>query len=63
MLAIKLDKEIPCEYLCHSIQKLIDSHRNTIPNMDISNSVIVVDIKTIVDSDNSVPLLTHNPQP
>ena len=50
MLAIRLDKEIPCDYICHSIQKLIESHMKDNPNL--VDSVLVIDIKTIIDCEN-----------
>jgi hypothetical protein len=60
MLAIKLDKEIPCDYICHSIQKLIDNYRQN-NNIDLSNAVLVVDIKTIIETNQQIPLLNHLP--
>jgi GTP-binding protein EngB required for normal cell division len=51
MLAVRLDKEIPCDYICHSIQKLIESYMKDSPNL--ADAVLVVDIKTIIDDDKN----------
>lgn len=59
MLSIKLDKEIPCDYICNSMQKLIDEYRKNV-NTDLSNAILVIDIKTIIDTDNPMLLLNYN---
>lgn len=48
MLAIKLDKQIPCEFICKQTQDLINAYSKE--NSNINNSVLVIDIKVITDS-------------
>jgi GTP-binding protein EngB required for normal cell division len=50
MLVVRLDKEIPCDYICHKIQKLIESYMKNSPNL--ADAVLVIDIKTITDDEN-----------
>ena len=60
MLAIKLDKEILCDYICHSIQQLIESYMKDSPNL--VDAVLVINIKTIIDDENHkyLPNLSEN---
>lgn len=52
--AIALTRDISCEEICGIIGSLINEYRISQP--DLSNSVMVIDIKNIVYSiDNEVP--------
>lgn len=60
VVAIKLDKNIECEYICMQIQKLINDSQSI---MGIGDSILVIDIKNIIDSSNPVPKLTYEDSP
>lgn len=49
-IAIKLDKEISCEYICQRIQKLVNKLNNSQQN--VAGSVLVMDIRPISDGGN-----------
>ena len=53
--AITLNKEIKCETICQEVQKLVNQYnRENTPN---PNAILVMEIKTIVDSlDNTGPI-------
>lgn len=56
--AIKLDKDISCENICQILGKTINDYRNT--NNDLTNSILVIDIKTITDDTiDTVPKLEY----
>lgn len=59
MRAIKLDKELPCEYICHQLQLLINDHRRS--QSDLSECVLIMDIRQIIDDSPhpTVPLIEH----
>lgn len=59
MRAINLNRELPCEYLCHQIQLLINDHKKENPHAQ--ECVLVMDIKQIEDNNtvSSVPLIEH----
>lgn len=52
-IILKLNKDMSCEYICKSIQKLI----NTTP-MDNNEKVLVIEIRSITDDNNYPPKLT-----
>jgi hypothetical protein len=59
MKAIRLDKQIQCEYICQEIQSLINNHQQTSPNID---SVLVLEIKTIEHTvDDYIPKIELKP--
>jgi hypothetical protein len=62
MITIKLDKNLSCEKICAQIQLLINQ---TQASMNMANSLLVIDIKNIIDSDTvtEVPKLTYNNSP
>lgn len=58
--SITLNKNLNCEYICSIIQKIINDHQKD--HRDISNSVLILDIKDTIDSgDNHIPKLTYDP--
>jgi hypothetical protein len=57
MIAIKLDKNISCEFICESVQKLINQRIDN--NKD---SILIIDIKNISHDDHSmIPKLEYKP--
>lgn len=56
-LAIKLDREISCEELCGKLQNVFNKLRDQ--NIDISNSILTISIKSIIDSDSQLKLPYH----
>lgn len=58
-IAISLNKNIECDYICNQIQKIINKIQSS---QDISNSVLVIDIVQIKDSDdNHIPKIEYHP--
>lgn len=57
MLAINLNKQSPCEYVCHQVQVLINNFKRDNPS--VVECVLVMDIKQITDSNtyNPIPLI------
>lgn len=54
MIGIKLDKTVSCEYLCQKIQSVINDYQK---NNIIAESILVIDIKPLTDSqENTGPL-------
>jgi hypothetical protein len=59
-IAINLNKEIPCEYICKQIEKLVTKFQQGGGN--ISESVLVIDIVQPIDGgDNHIKKLEYNP--
>lgn len=57
MLAtIKLDNNLSCEYICHTLEKAIASYQK---NNDITDSLLVIDIQKINDDTSLTPKLEH----
>jgi hypothetical protein len=58
--SITLNKNLNCEHICSIIQKIINDHQKD--HRDISNSVLILDIKDTIDSGNNhIPKLTYDP--
>jgi hypothetical protein len=55
---IKLQAQMDCNYICQRIQQAIVKYQQT--SQDISDALIVIDIKKIsTDSDSLIPKLEH----
>ena len=48
-LSIKLDKNIPCEYICKTVHELISKHAQN--NELNSDSILIIELKNIIDSE------------
>ena len=57
ILAIKLDREISCEEICRKLQNVFNKLRSQ--NVDISNTIMTINIKSIIESDSQLKL-TYN---
>lgn len=59
-IAINLNKNIECEYICQQIQKLVTKFQQGGGNLP--ESVIVIDIiQTIDGGDNHIPKIEYHP--
>lgn len=59
-IAINLNKDIQCEYICQQIQKLITKFQQDGGNLP--ESVLVIDIIQTVDGgDNHIPKIEYHP--
>ena len=59
-IAINLNKDIQCEYICQQIQKLITKFQQGGGNLP--ESVLVIDIiQTLDGGDNHMPKLEYKP--
>ena len=54
---IKLDKQIPCEYLCSVIQQEIEQHQKN--TQILEHSILVLEIKDIQDGPPEIPKLKY----
>jgi hypothetical protein len=54
-ISIKLDKQqLSCEYICKHIQQLINNH--TSQNINLSNYLLVCELKEVTDSNQTLLL-------
>lgn len=59
-IAINLNKDIQCEYICQQIQKLITKFQQDGGNLP--ESVLIIDIIQTVDGgDNHIPKIEYHP--
>lgn len=59
-IAITLNKQIQCEYICSHIQKLINKYQQH--SQDMSGAVLVMDIIQVTDGgDDHIPKLEFHP--
>ncbi len=59
-VSITLNKDIQCEYICSQVQKLVTQFQKN--SQDISRAVLVIDIVTITDSNDSlIPKIEYMP--
>jgi hypothetical protein len=59
-IAISLNKEVPCEYICQQIEKLAKNFMKN--SQDINGALLVIDIVKPVDGgDNHIPKITYDP--
>jgi hypothetical protein len=56
MISIKLNNNISCDYICHKIQRLIESSSIT---GSVDDYVLQIDIKTITDAPVVVPKIEY----
>lgn len=52
LVSIKLQQNLPCDYICHMIQKALAQYQK---DNDVSDSVLVIDIKKVNDNIDSIP--------
>ena len=57
MIAIKLQNNVACEYICKHIQTLIQNYQTE--NNDMSDLMLVIDIKKPYDTTNPIKNITH----
>jgi len=58
MIAINLNKNLSCEHICESIQKLIDSYKKDRHD----DLILVINIKKINYNDHTmIPKIEHKP--
>jgi hypothetical protein len=58
-IAITLNKNIECEYICQQIQKLVSKFQQS--GEDLSQSILVIDLVKITDGgDNHILKLEYN---
>lgn len=54
---VKLDKQIPCEYICQQVQKIVTKFQQA-NGQDLSETLLILEIKNISYSDdNAIPKL------
>lgn len=56
LTSIKLQPNMQCEYICHTIQTALTKYQQ---HNDMSDTVLVIDIKKISDDDTMIPKLDH----
>jgi hypothetical protein len=65
IIGISLNKEISCELICTHVQNLVTKFQQS--NPDFSNSILVMEIKNVVDADQggilNIEYRNHNSSP
>lgn len=65
IIGISLNKEISCELICAHAQNLVTKFQQS--NPDFSNSILVMEIKNVVDADQggilNIEYRNHNSSP
>lgn len=61
IVSIKLQPEMQCEYICHRIHEAVTKYQKE--NPDLSNSLLVIDIKKTHDDDSYIPKLEYKNSP
>lgn len=56
LASIKIQQNISCEYICQTLQKVIEKYSKT---NDITNSLIVIDIQKVTDDISLIPKLEY----
>lgn len=56
LASIKIEQNISCEYVCKTIQKIIEQYSKT---NDINDSLIVIDIQKVNDDTSLIPKIEH----
>jgi hypothetical protein len=56
--AIKIQPNIPCEYICQHIQRLLNDYQKT--KTSNNEMFLVIEIKEPTDNDSPIPKLTYN---
>jgi hypothetical protein len=51
---IRLDKQIPCDYICKSVQDLVNKFHKTTNSQDTSNTLLILEIKNIEYENNNL---------
>lgn len=60
LVAIKIQENLSCEQICIVLQQAIANYQKT---NDISDSLLVIDIKKIIDTTNEAPKLEFKNSP
>lgn len=60
LISIKIQDNLSCEQLCLLLQQAVANYQKT---NDISDSVLVIDIKKIIDTTNDTPKLEFKNSP
>lgn len=55
---IKIEPQMSCEYICKRVHDAILKYQGD--NPDLSNSIIIIDIRKPVDDTNIIPKLEFN---
>lgn len=51
---LRLDKQIPCDYICKHVQDLINKFHTKTNSQDTSGALLILEIKNIGHEDNSL---------
>lgn len=57
IVSIKLNPQMDCNYICQQLQRAIISYQNE--NNDLTDCILVIDIKKPYDDVNLIPKLEH----
>jgi hypothetical protein len=60
LASIKIQPNIPCEYICQAIQKALTKYQQT---NDISDSLLIIDIQKINDDLGLIPKIEFKDSP
>jgi hypothetical protein len=57
IVSFSLGPNVSCENICKKVQELINYHVSN--GIDLSNSLLVIDIKHPIDDNSHIPKLEH----
>lgn len=59
IVSIKIQNEMNCEYICHKIQEAISKYQKENNNLNLTDSLLVIDIKSPEENIDLIPKLEN----
>jgi hypothetical protein len=57
IITIKLQQQMECEYICHKVQEAISKYQKENNSPDLTDSLLIIDIKKPNDNIDLIPKL------
>jgi GTP-binding protein EngB required for normal cell division len=57
LASIRIQPDMPCEYICQQIQAALVSYHKS--NQDLSDCFLVIDIKKVSNDSDLIPKIEH----
>ncbi len=57
IVSIKIQNEMNCEYICHKIQEAISKYQKENNNLNLTDFLLVIDIKSPFENIDLIPKL------
>jgi hypothetical protein len=59
IVSIKIQNEMNCEYICHKIQEAISKYQKENNNLNLTDFLLVIDIKSPFENIDLIPKLEN----